>query len=50
MLTDLGGTFLLHREPSEVDALADRIAAELAERGETLESMLAALREGFVIS
>lgn len=44
-LIDLDGVFLLSPVPSEVDALADKIAGELTDRGETLESMLAALRE-----
>lgn len=44
-LLDLDGVFVLSRRPSQVDALADRIADELAERGETLESMLQTLRE-----
>ena len=44
-LIDLGGVFVLAPKPSEVDALADRIAAELRDKGETLESMLQVLRE-----
>jgi bifunctional DNA-binding transcriptional regulator/antitoxin component of YhaV-PrlF toxin-antitoxin module len=44
-LLDLDGVFVLSRRPSQVDALADRIADELAGRGETLESMLQTLRE-----
>lgn len=44
-LLDLDGVFVLNPQPSNVDALADRIADELAGRGETLESMLQALRE-----
>lgn len=44
-LLDLDGVFVLSRRPSQVDALADRIADELAERGETLESMLKTLHE-----
>jgi AbrB family looped-hinge helix DNA binding protein len=44
-LLDLGGVFVLTTKPSEVDALADRIAEELRDKGETLESMLYALRE-----
>ena len=44
-LMDLGGVFVLAPKPSEVDALADRVAAELQGKGETLESMLQALRE-----
>lgn len=44
-LLDLDGVFVLSPRPSQVDALADRIADELAGRGETLESMLQTLRE-----
>ncbi len=44
-LLDLDGVFVLSQRPSQVDALADRIANELAERGETLESMLKTLHE-----
>lgn len=44
-LLDLDGVFVLSPRPSQVDALADRIADELTGRGETLESMLQALRE-----
>jgi bifunctional DNA-binding transcriptional regulator/antitoxin component of YhaV-PrlF toxin-antitoxin module len=44
-LLDLDGVFVLSRRPSQVDALADRIADELADRGEALESMLQTLRE-----
>jgi AbrB family looped-hinge helix DNA binding protein len=44
-LLDLGGVFVLAPKPSQIDALADRIAAELQDKGETLESMLQALRE-----
>ena len=44
-LLDLGGVFVLSPRRSEVDALADRIAQALIERGETLESMMRALRE-----
>jgi AbrB family looped-hinge helix DNA binding protein len=44
-LLDLGGVFVLTPQPSQVDALANQIAAELQARGETLESMLQALRE-----
>jgi bifunctional DNA-binding transcriptional regulator/antitoxin component of YhaV-PrlF toxin-antitoxin module len=44
-LLDLDGVFVLSRRPSNVDALADRLAGDLAQRGETLESMLQALRE-----
>jgi hypothetical protein len=44
-LLDLGGVFVLSPRPSEVDALADSIAANLQAQGETLQSMLQALRE-----
>lgn len=44
-LLDLGDVFVLSPRPSQVDALADRIADELADRGETLASMLQTLRE-----
>jgi bifunctional DNA-binding transcriptional regulator/antitoxin component of YhaV-PrlF toxin-antitoxin module len=44
-LLDLDGVFVLSQQPSQVDALADRIAEELTGRGETLESMLQALHE-----
>ena len=44
-LLDLGGVFVLSPHRSEVDVLAENLAGELAQRGETLESMLSALRE-----
>lgn len=44
-LLDLDGVFVLSRRRSQVDMLAESIASSLAERGETLESMLQALRE-----
>lgn len=44
-LLDLGGVFILSPRRSEVDAIADRLAQEWKSRGETLESMLQALRE-----
>lgn len=44
-LLDLGGVFVLSPQYSEVDGLADRITVGLIKRGETLESMLLALRE-----
>ncbi len=44
-LLDLGGVFILSPRRSEVDAIADRLAQEWKSRGETLESMLRALRE-----
>ena len=44
-LLDLGGVFVLSPRRSEIDALADRLTSALAERGETLESMLQTMRE-----
>jgi bifunctional DNA-binding transcriptional regulator/antitoxin component of YhaV-PrlF toxin-antitoxin module len=44
-LIDLGGIFLLSPRPSQVDVMADRIRQSLGDQGETLESMLRAIRE-----
>ncbi len=45
-IIDLGnGSFLLSPRRSRVDELADKIRVELELRGESLESMLTALRE-----
>ena len=44
-MLDVNGVFVLARKPSEVDVLADRMAATWRAQGETLESMLDALRE-----
>ena len=44
-LLDLGGTFVLSPQHSQVDALADRLAESLYEQGESLEGMLRQLRE-----
>ena len=44
-LLDLGGTFVLSPQDSQVDALADRLAESLSGRGESLEGMLRQLRE-----
>ncbi len=44
-LLDLDGVLVLSPRRSEIDALADRIAKSLTVEGETLESMLQALRE-----
>ena len=45
-LIELGdGAFLLTPRRSEVEVLADQLAAEWKSRGETLETMLQALRE-----
>ena len=43
-LLDLGGILVLSPRRSEIDALADKMAAQWAEDGETLETMLRALR------
>ena len=44
-LLDLDGVLVLSPRSSEVDLLSDRIAQCLAEKGETLESMLRALHD-----
>jgi len=44
-LIDLGGVFVLSPRQSEIDTIADKIAEQWAEDGETLETMLQALRE-----
>ncbi len=44
-LLDLGGVFVLNPRRSEIDAVADKIAVQWAEDGESLETMLKALRE-----
>ncbi len=44
-LLDLGGVFVLSPRRSEIDAIADKIAAQWDEDGESLETMLQALRE-----
>lgn len=44
-LIDLGGVFVLSPRRSEVDRIAESITHELQSKGETLETMLAALRE-----
>lgn len=44
-IIDLDGTLVLSPGRSKIDALADDIRQALVERGETLESMLKALRE-----
>ena len=44
-LLDLGGVFVLSPRRSEIDRIADQIGTTLAEKGESLESMLQALRE-----
>jgi bifunctional DNA-binding transcriptional regulator/antitoxin component of YhaV-PrlF toxin-antitoxin module len=44
-LMDLGGVFVLSPRRSEIDVLAERIGVQWTEDGETLETMLQALRE-----
>lgn len=45
-LIELGdGVVVMSRKRSVVDAIADKLAAEWQEAGESLESMLATLRE-----
>ncbi len=44
-LIDLDGMLLLSPRESRIDMLANRIREELETQGETLESMLRALRE-----
>lgn len=44
-LIDLDGVFVISPRRSEVDEIAGRIANQWAAEGETLESMLQALRE-----
>ena len=44
-LLDLGGVFVLSPRRTEIDALAERLTQALIEQGETLETMLQALRE-----
>lgn len=44
-LLDLGGVFMLLPRQSHIDGLADTFSAALVEKGESLESMLQALRE-----
>ena len=44
-LVDLGGVFVLYPRHPRIDALADQVATALYQRGETMETMLAAVRE-----
>lgn len=44
-LLDLGGVFVLSPRRSEIDRLADQLRTNLIDQGESLESMLHALRE-----
>jgi bifunctional DNA-binding transcriptional regulator/antitoxin component of YhaV-PrlF toxin-antitoxin module len=42
-LLDLGGVFVLSPRHSEIDEIADKIAAQWSEDGQTLETMLQTL-------
>jgi len=44
-IIDIGGAILIKPGANRVRALADRISSELERQGESLESMLAAVRE-----
>ncbi|VAW30318.1 hypothetical protein MNBD_CHLOROFLEXI01-2237 [hydrothermal vent metagenome] len=44
-LLDIGGVFVLSPVRTQIDVLADQLTQSLVEQGETLESMLVALRE-----
>ncbi len=44
-LIDMDGIFLLSPRHSQVDYLADQISGALLEQGDSLEAMLAVLRE-----
>lgn len=44
-LLDLGGVFVLNPQPSRIDVLADQVAEQWAADGQSLETMLQALRE-----
>lgn len=44
-LIDLGGVFILNPRRSEISQVADELKDELESSGESLESMLLALRE-----
>lgn len=44
-LIDLGGVFILRPKASEIDAIADQISRQWEKDGESLESILQALRE-----
>ncbi|MCL0090797.1 AbrB/MazE/SpoVT family DNA-binding domain-containing protein [Dehalococcoidia bacterium] len=45
VLLDLRGVLVLSPQRSQIDAIADEIASQWAEDGQTLEGMLQALRE-----
>ncbi len=42
-LIDIGGVFVMAPLQSEIDKIADKVASQWAESGETLETMLQAL-------
>ncbi len=44
-LIDIGGVFVMAPLQSEIDTIANKVASQWAENGETLETMLQALRE-----
>ena len=44
-LLDLGGVFILSPRRTEIDSFAERITDALTAQGETLQTMLEALRE-----
>ena len=44
-LLDLGGVFVLNPRQSGIDTIAEKMAAQWVENGETVETMLQALRE-----
>ena len=44
-LLDLGGVFVLSPHRSTIDGLAEELRSSLLDQGESLESMLQALRE-----
>jgi AbrB family looped-hinge helix DNA binding protein len=45
VLLDIGGVFVLSPQRSQIEAIADKIAFQWAEDGQTMEGMLQALRE-----
>jgi hypothetical protein len=45
VLLDLGGVFVLSPQRSQIDAIANEIASQWTEDGQTLEGMLHTLRE-----
>jgi bifunctional DNA-binding transcriptional regulator/antitoxin component of YhaV-PrlF toxin-antitoxin module len=44
-LLDLGGVFVLSPRRSEIDTIADRLRSQWSYEGESLESMLRAVRD-----